>query len=408
MDKDAALPVIDWLTTAALGGAREHTLLEGLCDRLVAQGLPLMRAAMGSDLLHPTLDSRGYWWVRGDGVAGQDFARDDPLSDRDEWRRSPFFYMLEHRLPRLRCRLAEPRWTAAFPLLARFASEGATDYVAFAVGLGEAARLGAVEGMVCSWTIDRPGGYRDEEIALLARVVPVLAVCVHLAGSIGTARTLLNTYLGRDAAERVLKGNIVRGRAETIRAVIWYSDLAGFTRISDSIERDHILGLLNDYAECLVEVIEAHGGDVLKFMGDGILAIFPDDARSQACGRSLGAALEAEVRLAALNERRWNEGTAITDVYLALHVGDLLYGNFGSRSRLDFTVLGPTVNEASRISAMCRSLDQRIIVSSAFAAAAGRGRDWLVSLGRYALRGIGRPQELFTIDREAAHRGKDA
>ena len=196
----------------------------------------------------------------------------------------------------------------------------------------------------------------------------------------------------------MLAGNIVRGRAEAIRAVVWFSDLVGFTRISDNLSPDKVLELLNDYAQAQVEEIEAHGGHVLKFIGDGILAIFPDDDMAQACHRALDAAAGMRQRIAALNERRAASGLPVTDTHLALHVGELLYGNLGGARRLDFTVLGSAVNEAARIEALCVSLDQTVIVSWAFAEAAGEGRRRLVSLGRYAMKGVARPQELFTLD----------
>jgi adenylate cyclase len=214
-------------------------------------------------------------------------------------------------------------------------------------------------------------------------------------------RVLLETYLGQGAAQRVLEGNVVRGQADTIRTVIWYSDLVNFTRIADEVERDQLLHMLNAYAACLVEAIEANGGEVLKFIGDGILAIFSEDDPGKACAQALDAAKAARKRVAALNAACSADGLRTTDFYLALHLGDLLFGNYGSATRLDFTVLGPAVNEASRMGAMSRSLDQWVIVSSVFANAAGPRRADLVSLGRYALRGVGQPQELFTIEQAA-------
>jgi adenylate cyclase len=211
-------------------------------------------------------------------------------------------------------------------------------------------------------------------------------------------RTLLTTYLGRDAAARVLAGNIVRGRAEPIRAVVWFSDLVSFTRISDTTTPDKVLAFLNDYAQAQVEAIEAHGGNVLKFIGDGILAIFPDADTTLACTRALDAAAKMRHRIAALNVRRAAAGLPVTDTHLARHAGELLYGNLGGPRRLDFTVLGSAVNEAARIEALCASLDQKVIVSWAFAEAAGDARRRLVSLGRYAMKGVARPQELFTLD----------
>jgi adenylate cyclase len=181
--------------------------------------------------------------------------------------------------------------------------------------------------------------------------------------------------------------------------VVWYSDLVGFTRIADAHRSQVVLAMLNDYAEAQVDTIEAHGGHVLKFIGDGLLAIFPDGNESDACARALDAAAQARRRLDALNARRSAAGLPVSDAHVALHIGELLYGNVGSPRRLDFTVLGAAVNEAARIEALCGSLDQRVIVSNAFAQAAGvDARPRLVSLGRYAMKGVARPQELYTLD----------
>ncbi len=277
-----------------------------------------------------------------------------------------------------------------------------TDYLARVEHLGPSARMGELDDIMSSWTTDRPGGFTDDELALLEKIVPVFAVAYYARASIVTGKTLLKTYLGDDAARRVLDGNVVRGRAEIIRAVVWYSDLANFTRIADEVHHEEVLALLNDYAECLVEILDGAGGQVLKFVGDGISAIFPDGEGNHAADRALSAAAEAERAVSKLNRQRSEQGKAVTDFYLALHVGELLYGNFGSSHRLDFSVLGPAVNEASRMAQLCRSIDQRIVVSSAFAQAAGERRSWLVSLGRYALKGVGAPQELLTLDRGAS------
>jgi adenylate cyclase len=285
-----------------------------------------------------------------------------------------------------------------FPLLDGFRDQGVTDYVAFAERVGEGVLLGEGEGMVSSWTTDAPAGFSDAQVEILAGIMPALTLAFMLRTTNRAARTLITTYLGSDAAERVLAGNIVRGRAQAIRAIVWYSDLIGFTRISDTVSPDVVLALLNDYAEAQVEEIEAHGGHVLKFIGDGILAIFPDDDTTRACKCALDAAANLRRRIAALNERRQAAGLPVTDTHLALHVGELLYGNLGSPRRLDFTVLGAAVNEAARIESLCGSLEQTVIVSWAFAEAAGEARSLLVSLGRYAMKGIARPQELFTLD----------
>jgi adenylate cyclase len=212
--------------------------------------------------------------------------------------------------------------------------------------------------------------------------------------------TLMETYLGRDAARRVLSGRIMRGVADRIDAVIWFSDLRNFTRITDTAP-EQIISLLNDYADVIVSAIHAKGGDVLKLIGDGILAIFTAADRAPACAAALSAAMAARSKVAALNERRAREGLPVTDMYLGLHAGEVFYGNIGSTERLDFTVLGPAVNETSRIAAMCRSVEQPVLVSEAFANV-GCMRSRLISVGRYALRGVAQPQELFTLDRTQA------
>jgi adenylate cyclase len=215
--------------------------------------------------------------------------------------------------------------------------------------------------------------------------------------------TLMETYLGRDAARRVLSGRILRGVADRIDAAIWFSDLRGFTRITDTAP-EQVIPLLNDYADVIVSAIHEQGGDVLKLIGDGTLAMFTGDGREGACSAALAAAIAAREGVAKLNERRGGNGLPVTDMYLGLHVGEVFYGNVGSTERLDFTVIGPAVNETSRIAAMCRSADQPMLVSAAFAEV-GAIRQRLVSVGRYALRGVGKPQELFTLDAEAKGEG---
>jgi adenylate cyclase len=209
----------------------------------------------------------------------------------------------------------------------------------------------------------------------------------------------METYLGRDAGRRVLGGRIVRGIAERIDAVVWFSDLRGFTRITDTTP-EQAIPLLNDYSDAIVSAIHEHGGDVLKLIGDGTLAIFTAEDRAHACDAALLAAIAARARVDELNGRREAEGKPKTHMYLGLHVGEVFYGNVGSRERLDFTVIGPAVNEASRIAAMCRSVDQPVLMSSAFADVRDIKRR-LVSVGRYALRGVAHPQELFTLDPDA-------
>ena len=390
--------ISNWIVKAALAGREEVEILAGICERMVAAGTPLVRASVASNLLDPTIDARAARWLRAKGGVEEAFPRTDDPAVEEDWRRSPFFALIESGKPMMRRRLDATYRRGEFPMLDQFQEEGVTDYVAFVSRIGKRVRLGEGEGIAVSWTTDAPNGFTDEQIAVLAGILPALTISVILWMTNRAARTLITTYLGSDAAARVLAGNIVRGRADPIRAVVWYSDLVGFTRISDTTNAATVLELLNDYAEAQVEEIEAHAGNVLKFTGDGILAIFPNDDTPVACRHALDAAAGQRSRIAALNQRRSASGLPVTDTHVALHVGELLYGNLGSARRLDFTVLGPAVNEAARIEALCGSLEQTIIVSSAFAEAAGDARNQLVSLGRYAMKGVARPQELFTLD----------
>jgi len=399
MGASAKTEIGEWIVTSTVAGADELEILSGIGERLNAAGISMVRISVATDLLDPMFDGRGVRWRRAVGGTEETFARDDEGTIvTEDFPQSPFGFLLRSGKPTMRRRLDTTYRRGEFQMLDRFQDEGLTDYLAFEVRVGEPIRLGAGEGIAASWATDAPAGFGDAEVDVLAGIMSPLTLSILLRTRHRDTRTLLTTYLGTDAAERVLAGNIVRGRAEPIRAVVWFSDLANFTRISDSVSPDAVLALLNDYAQEQVEEIEAHGGNVLKFIGDGILAIFPDPDTTLACARALDAAAKMRQRIAALNVRRAASGLPVTDTNLALHAGELLYGNLGGPRRLDFTVLGSAVNEAARIEALCRSLDQNVIVSWAFAEAAGDARGRLVSLGRYAMKGVARPQELFTLD----------
>jgi adenylate cyclase len=247
-----------------------------------------------------------------------------------------------------------------------------------------------------SFVTDAEGGFSEEALGRMQSVARQLALGATLAAASRSGAAALDTYIGPLAGARVREGNILRGRAEPVRAVVWSSDLTGFTRITESVETEELLSLLNDYTGELVDAVGAHGGEVLKFIGDGLLAIFPADQGGPAA--ALSAAREARTRIEALSAARRSAGRVVTDFCLGLHLGEVLFGNFGAASRLDFTVLGPAVNEVSRMLGLCKTLDQRTLASAAFHAELGERSTELVSVGRYALRGVGAPQHLFTLE----------
>ena len=384
--------------SAGLDGLSQDELIARYCERLVGAGVPLWRASVGADTLHPLIGAQGHRWLAGEGVREEFFARARTAEGDREWRESPWFWLVESGEGQMRRRLVLGEGTNEFPLLAALAAQGGTDYWTRIVRFADGDNLGAVHGLASSWTTRAEGGFADHDLALIEATLPAFALAFKASIAAGTARTLATTYLGRDAAHRILRGEIDRGQVRTLPTVLWFSDLTGFTRIADTLPREQLLDLLNAYADCLVGVVHAHGGEALKFMGDGILAVFNDD-KGNACGRALDAAAAARSAIARLNRERAAAGLPVTGFSLALHEGEVLSGNVGSQERLDFTVIGPAVNEVSRIQALSRSLDQPILISASFAAACrGEQRARLVSIGRYALRGVERPQELFTLD----------
>ena len=394
---DVVQEILAWMVSVGLEEVDEAELVRGYCERLVAAGVPLWRVSTGADTLHPLVEAQGHRWRAGERVREEVYARDNPPHREEEWLLSPWHFMIENDQEELRRRIAYGEGTNEFPMLAALAKEGGTDYWARLVRFGEQGAIGETRGLATSFTTREAGGFGTQDLALIEATLPTFALACKACMAAKTARTLVVTYLGRDAAERILRGEIERGRVNTVRKVLWFSDLTGFTRIADTLPREQLLDLLNAYADCLVEVVHAHDGQVLKFMGDGILAVF-DGAEEAGCRRALDAAEAARAAIERLNRERAAGSLPVTGFTLALHEGEVLYGNVGSRDRLDFTVIGPAVNEVARIQAMSRSLDQPILVSAPFAAACEGQRARLVSLGRYALRGVARPQELFTLE----------
>jgi adenylate cyclase len=405
MNDASAAGIGAWITTAGLVGTPEPELLRGFCERAVTAGLLLARAVVVIDTLHPVYEGRVFRWRR-DAVPDEspvvEYGRTSEGGEAAvSWRRSPFYRLLETGGSTLRRNLARGD-PADFAIIEELRAQGQTDYLALIHRFAADGVIGEMDCVYSSWTTDAPSGFEDGQVEALSRLVPGLALAVKCASLARIAGTLVETYLGRDAGRRVLSGRISRGVAERIGAVLWFSDLRGYTRITDTAAPEQIIPLLNDYAEAIISAIHEAGGDVLKLIGDGTLAIFEADEPARACRCALAAEGLARRRVEALNERRAAEGLPLTRAYLGLHIGEVFYGNIGSRDRLDFTVVGPAVNEVSRIAAMCRSAEQDVLLSSTFAAAAGEGdRAGFVSVGRYALRGVGRAQELFTLERAA-------
>ena len=388
-----------WLVEAGLAGATETELLDGFCDRCRAADIALSRASLIVDTLHPTHEGHVFRW-RVDRVESEvvEYGSSNTGAAAASWQASTFYHLVTTGGSELRRRICAGE-SEDFAILGEMKAEGQTDYVAFVHRFGATSIIGEMDCVYSSWNTAGPGGFHDTDLVALRRLVPLLALAIKGVSLTRIARTLVEVYLGHDAGERVLSGRISRGVADRMNAVIWFSDLRGYTKITDTAPPEEIIPLLNDYSAAVINAVRAAGGEVLKLIGDGVLAIFRADDPPEACRRALRAVSSLKGGIKAVNERRAAGNHPVTSVYLGLHIGEVFYGNIGSEDRLDFTVVGPAVNEASRIAAMCRSVDRGVVFSSEFAAVTPEPeRSTLVSVGRYALRGVGRAEELFTLD----------
>lgn len=399
MERERTEELWSWVTNAGLEGAAESDLLREFCERAVREGIPLSRALVIVDTLHPVYEGRVFRWRSEPSEESEvvEYGRtSQPGEAADNWRKSPFFHMLQTGQSVMRRRLLEDG-ADEFPVFRELYDAQQTDWMALIHRFKPGTAIGEMDCIYSSWVTDAPGGWDTSQIYALKRLVPSLKLAIKSASLNRIAETLVQTYLGRDAGRRVLGGRIERGVADRIEAALWFSDLRSYTRITGAAPPETIIPLLNDYADAIISAIHEAGGDVLKLIGDGTLAIFSAENRGEACRAALRAESLARERIAETNARRLADGLPVTQAYLGLHVGEVFYGNIGSQDRLDFTVVGPAVNEAARIAAMCRSADRDVLVSAAFRdAALDEDRDCLVSVGRYALRGVERPQELFT------------
>ena len=401
-----------WAVGEGLRGAEAAALFDGLCQRLVAAGLPLRRAFAGMKTLHPQWGGYGYTWSRQlNAIQPQQFERGEEYEQGIF--NSPIGYLIclseakaatastaepdpwQH----LRRRLVGPEAQLDFPTLEQLAADGATDYFAEVVRFGADGDPSYGTGVGYSFVTDRPEGFADDHLTLLRAVLPVVSLAMMTHAGHTIASGLLEAYLGADARRRVHAGAVERGSVEGIRAVLWYADIRAFTALADTTPGHMVIELLDEVFETLTASLRPRGGQVLKFLGDGMLAIFPfeDTTREQVCRRALDAAAEAMRAIDRLNAARRDAGKPTAAVDLALHLGEVLYGNVGAVDRLDFTVIGPAVNEAARIEALCEPLGRKVLVSAELAAVVGDSCR-LVPLGHHELRGVREPREIYGLE----------
>lgn len=380
--------VIDWLTDGARSEQLSEAVLADLCRRMADAGIPLWRVAVFVTTLHPDVMGRAFYWRAESGVKVSEAQYD--ILETDEYLGSPVVAVYGTRRP-LRRQLADPDCPIDFAVLKEFRAEGATDYAAFPLVFTD----GSVH--VATWTTRQPGGFTPAQYADLEQVIAPLTRVAEIRALRRTATNLLNTYVGRQAGEQILAGQIRRGHVEAIHAAIWLSDMRGFTALSERLPPQALIDLLNRYFDCQVPAILDRGGEVLKFIGDGLLAIFPLESEgrnaNEVCRRALTCAREAEAAIAKLDPPPGDHHDAIR-FGLALHIGQVMYGNIGGGNRLDFTCIGPAVNLAARLEKRAAALRRSIVASAEFAAHVA---DEFVPLGEFPVAGFATPQQVFGL-----------
>ena len=392
-----------WAVREGLRGAAGYDLFDGYCRRLVVAGLPLWRAHAAMDTLHPQWNGYGYTWRR-DLNAIQPEQYPHGSYDTSGWLSSPLYDLIRRARsgeanPSMRRRLEAGAEQRDFPLLAEFFAAGATDYIAYLYEFGEDGDRSQGSGIVFSFTSDRRGGFGDDDAKLLQATLPALSLAVKADAGHVIASGLLGTYLGEDAGRRVHAGAVERGSVASLRAALWYADIRGFTPTSDAAPGPVIVELLNDVFEISdrratparrpgAQVSRRRHARHLLLRRGGPRRNLPSRARRRGGGDAGAGDAQRRAR---------SGGRPVASVDLALHVGEVLYGNVGATDRLDFTVIGPAVNEVARIEALCEPLGRAVLASAEFVAAAMDDGGRLESLGRHVLRGVREPKEIFAL-----------
>ncbi len=383
---DSDSDVVHWL----INGTRDERFIDNifaeLCIRLQRASIPVKRASLHVLINHPQWLGARIMWA--DGMREALIEKVDfDVRERSEYIDSPANEIHEGATEVRENLECDPSLGRKHAVYDEMRAKGLTDYVAWPLyhTLGKRHFV--------TFATDRPGGFDDAQLAGLRKLLPVLALVSEIRVKNRLARTLLETYVGSHAGELILAGATRRGSGTTVRAAIMICDLRDFTRISDNWPRDDVIDLLNGYFDAMSEPIARHGGEILKFIGDGLLAIFPLSL-PQACANLLHAVTEARQAMIALNEKNSETGRAPLNYGIGIHVGDVMYGNIGSQTRLDFTVIGPAVNMASRLETLTKELGRTVLLSRAFADLVESDFD-LERVGEYPVRGFNDPIEVF-------------
>jgi adenylate cyclase len=385
-----AAPIVDWLIQdERIKPGRMVPLLERYAKRLIEAGLPLARVSLHIRQLHPQIAARSLVW---DAETGEsvELGHEHSVRNQQSYTESPVRIVFEDGLP-VRRRLIDPDCPLDFPILQDFKEAGLTDYAMLPIKVSG----GSWHGI--SIATRAPDGFQDMDIAIMEATIPAFGAILELQQLRRTARDLLSTYVGPNTGELIFSGAIRRGDGEIIHAVIWFCDLRGFVTLAEHLPLPEVITVLNDCFDRMAQPVVANGGEVLKFIGDAILAIFPCEPGAEAeCGAAdsaIAAAEAAVAGVAALNQERQNTDGPLIRCGVAIHVGEVMYGNVGAVDRLDFTVIGPAVNLVTRMEPLCAELGESVVVSTNLANASRRN---FRSLGEHAFKGIAKKEEVFT------------
>jgi len=385
----------EWLLSDAIAEDDLLPLLEALVWRMAAAGLPVDRITVHVGTLHPQLLGFYWYWDRSDGMVDE-LKVDQAGFGLKRYRRSPLAVVIR-KGETFRARTDDPKMTTRFPLLAELAEQGFTDYTAFPMGAGKSAYHNSATLATRSDT-----GFDDTALRECREIFRVFALHVERQIARRIAVNVLDTYLGTAAGSRVLSGAIQRGVGEPIRAIIWMSDLRGYSNLSDRLPGPDVLAVLNEYFERLAGAVIGNGGQILKFIGDGLLAVFPvSDGGDEgaAAASAVAAAEQALLDVDTLNRQAPDtldriDGWRPLRSGIALHMGEVFFGNMGAPERLDFTVIGRAVNEVSRVEALTKELGRPVLVSEPVARLLERE---LENMGSHQLRGFSGRVALYAV-----------
>lgn len=389
--RDETTPALDataaelthWALSPSTRALPLAEVMAGLAARLNAAGIPVQRMRTSITTKHPEVFVRAVMWHADRGTDVRDGLRG--LLTTPTFLESPVA-KVRAGTPVVRCRLTGPEADLSYSICRDLAAEGLTDYVVFPL------RFGNGEVTYISFATDHAGGFPARALEVLEALLPVLSVRLEVESKDLALQSLLQVYLGQNAAARVLAGAFLRGTGQPIHAAVWFCDMRGFTTLADQRPAPEVVHILDRFFEAVAGPIGPHGGEVLKFIGDAVLAIFPvrEDDSDAACQRALRAATAAVQGVAALNA----EGASPpVDLGIGLHIGEVMYGNIGARDRLDFTVIGAVVNEVCRVESLCRPLGSPILMTATFARSCAGAE--VTSRGVHTLKGVATPQEIF-------------